>query len=261
MKSSTDSFLHIGKSHNICEDYIIHGPNYVILSDGCSSSKNTDIGARILTLLARKYINTAIEYNFDIIWSVFGSHVINGAKSIICHLGIPSECLDATLIVLVQHQGKIRVFMYGDGNIIVIDDNGMLEYDTISFGLNAPYYLSYWINDKKKEDYLNNSDTVKICTDKYEIQKTAPDEEISYTFDILPGRTILIASDGIESFLSPEKKSLAYQDVIDSLTAFKGIQGEFVKKRAKRQIKTWGKEGITHYDDISIGGIHIPKGE
>ena len=56
---NADSVFNIGATHAVCQDYVIArsgettfgSPNagpYIILSDGCSSSPDTDMGARLL---------------------------------------------------------------------------------------------------------------------------------------------------------------------------------------------------------------------
>jgi hypothetical protein len=55
----TDIFRRIGATHAVCEDYIIEGNKpfpFIILADGCSTAKNTDMGARILCHLAKQYV-------------------------------------------------------------------------------------------------------------------------------------------------------------------------------------------------------------
>ena len=52
-----DSAFQIGKTHDVCEDFALTGTfedekntaRYVIVSDGCSSSQNTDLGSRLLS--------------------------------------------------------------------------------------------------------------------------------------------------------------------------------------------------------------------
>jgi len=52
-----DHHYEIGSSHVACEDYAMSGTQegltYAILSDGCSASKDSDVGARILCHLAK----------------------------------------------------------------------------------------------------------------------------------------------------------------------------------------------------------------
>ena len=48
MEVNVDHFTKIGKNYLVCEDYILSGVSptpYIILSDGCSSSKHIDVGA------------------------------------------------------------------------------------------------------------------------------------------------------------------------------------------------------------------------
>ena len=48
--------INIGSTHALCQDYALarnDGP-YVILSDGCSSSPDTDVGSRLLVKASEK---------------------------------------------------------------------------------------------------------------------------------------------------------------------------------------------------------------
>ena len=55
----TESTYIISKIHQMdgqaCQDYAAHTEDELYVSDGCSTSTNTDIGARILTRLAMDY--------------------------------------------------------------------------------------------------------------------------------------------------------------------------------------------------------------
>ena len=66
---NVDSFLKKGKQHFICEDYIINSDDrdtmpYIILSDGCSSSENTDIGSRVLVRSALNILDEKLDIEF-----------------------------------------------------------------------------------------------------------------------------------------------------------------------------------------------------
>ena len=56
-----DTFYSTGKSHQVCEDYVVANCRYPIicLSDGCSSSKDTDVGSRLIvrSALDDRHIN------------------------------------------------------------------------------------------------------------------------------------------------------------------------------------------------------------
>ena len=60
MKLALDSHYTIGKLHLCCEDYGCHGRTplpHVILADGCSAAPDSDVGARLLVLNARRLLN------------------------------------------------------------------------------------------------------------------------------------------------------------------------------------------------------------
>ena len=57
MTVALDSYYTIGKVHLYCQDYVFQGWKpvpHVILADGCSASPNSDVGARLLVLNARR---------------------------------------------------------------------------------------------------------------------------------------------------------------------------------------------------------------
>ena len=98
----TDTFLKIGDQHKVCEDYIIEGflpVPFIILADGCSSSRDTEMGARILCHLAKQYLYYRGCDLYELDYHKMGSWVIHNAELTVRHLGLRAECLDATLIV------------------------------------------------------------------------------------------------------------------------------------------------------------------
>jgi serine/threonine protein phosphatase PrpC len=144
MEIITDSILEKGSSHDICEDYILHGITkeynipYIILSDGCSSSKHTDIGARILVHGIKKQIENHFcflpeEMINDDMYNYLQPNIIYTANSIINSLQLANSCLDCTLIFAFIINEKCYIFRYGDGSIITEYDNGMININTLQF--------------------------------------------------------------------------------------------------------------------------------
>ena len=254
-----DTFLKKGKGHEICEDYIISGEfpfPYIILSDGCSSSLNTDVGARILCHVAEKLLlSTAPEYEN---WTYFGNEVISEAMPIAALIGIPNTCLDATLIISYLQDSKVTCITYGDGNILY-KGNKTIEFEihrtSIQYTPNVPYYLSYVFDKKVNENYKNSEikKTVNSLWDELGIGGKICEELIHISkpeIKIIPieNSPIIISSDGIESFNTGTNK------IISELMSFKTTKGKFIKKRMKKMIKNYEKQGIIHTDDIAIGG-------
>ena len=67
---NTDCYYEIGHSHIFCEDYalagIVNNIGYAIVSDGCSSSDNVDVGARVLAHIAKVFLRNLCLCNADV---------------------------------------------------------------------------------------------------------------------------------------------------------------------------------------------------
>lgn len=259
-----DHFLKQGKGHKMCEDYIISGDDpfpYVILSDGCSSSKDTDVGARILCYLARQYLTLKdMDYSNSV---DMGSWIIHNAEMMARHMGLKASCLDATLIVMYKYDelSNINIAMYGDGCVIIGYKDDSIDYYSSKFNMNAPYYLSYKLSQDDNLTYLNQFGKFRTDINKGGIESEVP-LVLPRTFSFNPPlyNFILISSDGIDSFINqdqiqvPIKLLLGYRS---EFLKFKNTNGNFVQRRVKREILNYEKAGTFHYDDISIGGFWL----
>lgn len=275
---NVDTFLEIGKTHDICQDYVISGIDpfpYVIVSDGCSSSKDTDVGARILALSARNFITHPKDYfiNYfnnetcngdflDDMYSKMGLCVINNAFTIANIMSLGIECLDATLIISFIIDNKVYTFLYGDGNVL-IKNGSNIRYINVNFPSSAPFYLSYHLNPKRMIQYFDSFDDVKTVSDmdlvgekNLFLEEWKCESPIAYKFDISESSTYLVGSDGLNSFITNGIVKDT-RELIQPMLEFKNFNGKFIKKRFKRFILNMGKEGITHFDDISVGGFHV----
>ena len=263
-----DSFLEIGSQHKVCEDFIISGINpcpYVILSDGCSGSKNSNYGAMILVQMARRYLVGIRNPRFgDIDYDDMGNWIIMCSRPIAALMGLNNSCLDATLIVSYLWNGNVHVYVYGDVCIIT-KSRSEVFYSTISFSCDAPYYLSYREDDARRWAYEDggHSKEVKLRSldgeTVYEGTKRF-DCSSHYTFNYNLFQEVYIASDGINSFVRNGER-LPAGDVIkgfldiDRENRDEKTKGVFVQRRCRKALKGFKKEGWDHYDDISFGGF------
>ena len=261
-----DTFIEIGSQHKICEDYIISGNDpvpYVILSDGCSTSHNTEMGARILTHLAKQYLKYNADNLSDIDYWELGTWVIHNAEQTARQLGLSTSCLTATLIVAYRIDNRIRIMIYGDGGFITIDNYDNIEMRSIEFTKNAPYYLAYLIDSTRHTLYQNSDPTKTIIRHHADGSKTKTavdyDRPLDFTIPTHIHPIILIASDGIDSFLKTESNGastyLKSDEIIKPCVAFKNFKGEFLKRRFNKQMITFSKNNIEHFDDLSIGAF------
>lgn len=125
-----DCCYEIGTTHQICQDYCKVSNNIGALSDGCSSSSDVDIGARLAVLyaLTGKPLN---DININ--------HLDNVSPSF----------LDVTLwrIVNIVEGDNIIVEGYGDGVQVVEYKDNTREIFNVEYENNAPYYISYLKTD------------------------------------------------------------------------------------------------------------------
>jgi len=274
MKVEIDSFLQIGYSHDICEDYIRHGTldnddSYVVLADGCSSASDTDIGSRLMVLERIRQLRIRPNEIFLNNPSFINICIEKGRS-----FDLEIDNFSATLLSVTHRmEGKFIVEMYGDGCYIARKRTGEIEIYRRTFTSGAPYYLMYGYDERLKSKYLErfpgnvitekivvNGDSVtKTIEEDIEVQFYEPNGEVALFDDEYD--MVAVTSDGVESFnkkLSPVDK-INFIDVVKQCFSIKSFSGEFVKRRCKRFNKDFEKNGYGHYDDFSFGAIYIEE--
>lgn len=274
-----DIFLKIGHSHTICQDYILTGSDpceYIILADGCSQAEDSDIGARILCHQAVKYLKVNYKTIGDIDGSKMGDEIIlNSVYVARLYFNVEIECLDATLIIAIKHEGKYRIIMYGDGCLWFASKTGEIDYYNLSYQPNAPYYLRYLI--KGNDDYLKSNVSRFIDTPHGKLDnKEDSCRPFEMTFSEDDIRFVMIASDGVDSFIFKEEtmyktlyldliankkrtvstlrsKEFDFKEVFEDFTDFKLTKGAFLSRRIKKVLKEYLKLGFVNDDDLSVG--------
>lgn len=150
----TESIFEQGTTHEVCEDYAIHGENYTILADGCSNGGgpriDTDWGSRILCKAAEDALGT-LRHDPKEFMTVAGTvaktQTLNFAN-------LPLASLTATLSVLQKHEDKFKGFLVGDGIFGGKRHDGRWKIYVVEFlkggttGKSAPFYLKYKICDE-----------------------------------------------------------------------------------------------------------------
>lgn len=264
MSVNLDSLFLIGDSHTVCQDYTLtgnsEGLDYLIVSDGCSSSKNSDLGSRLLALVAKQFICsrlTDLRFNASQRYVDFGMMVITKARVLAAELKLEDSCLDATLLVTVKDANNIFTYVYGDGSIIRQDKNGDLCVVTVSFESGAPFYLNYWLDQGRLlgyKDQFSGSLTIESPSIPYRAIESY-DYPISMVNDASDTSMFAISTDGIDSFTNK-----TYGTVINptsDLFSFKNTNGEFLKRRVEREVASLRKSTIVHQDDLGIAAMVI----
>ena len=264
MNIEKDSLFLIGKTHQVCEDYALHGEvegiPFIIVSDGCSGSNHTDIGSRILTHSAVKAIHVLKDNEINIYqrYERFGDVLLAAAEDAVFTLGLELQCLDATLIISFVLGNKLYVFMYGDGSILLEYKGGYREYTDISFVNNAPYYLSYQL-DKERNRMFEGQSGSQGMTENYNGDKQSDkyNTQLVYSWDLEDINSIIISTDGASSFVhsSTTNQPLDLNLVMNELLSLKNTKGEFLNRRVRKFTSQWRKENIDHYDDLGVAGF------
>lgn len=255
---------HFSRGHKeLNKDYALSGRNpfpFVIVADGCSSTKYSEVGALILAHAARNVLGRYSEQVIDS-YEAFGKAVLSQAESVANLLGRPKEILDATLVLAWIDGETIRFRMYGDGVLVLKNHDGVLEIRQYEYDNNMPFYLSYRADARRLESYRKQVGfrLLKIFRDGAQVgeYKSNIDENCDLSFPFSQYiKYFAVASDGLSQLFS-EKDSvfIALPDTVAQAFALKSTAGAFMTKRMRRMLLEYEAQGVKQLDDIAIGMI------
>jgi hypothetical protein len=273
---NADCTFNIGWSHSLCQDYVIarNASNrtqdpYVILSDGCSSSSDTDIGSRLLVKATETILPKCDVEDLH----RGAAQVALGWANL---LGIAPQSVDATLMTAHINGDNLFVACSGDGVIVLESHEGVLDVYEISSPSGYPFYPSYVHQAERLAELVKASGCSKEVK---HYRRVSPDEHLTLLestrsesltevlkLKVSDYKYAAVASDGIGSFLHTQKstngKSVAavcVTDVFHEFWSFKNSHGRFVERRMKRFKKDSQAKGWQHADDLAVAVIHLGK--
>lgn len=239
---NTDTIIDIGSSHAVCQDYAIARTDYVILSDGCSSSPDTDIGARLLVRALDQLLSTPASKEIAELHADAARTALGWAEM----LGLPAQSVDATLLSAHVTNEELIIACSGDGVIILERKSGVLDVHPISSPSGYPFYPSYLYQPDRLSEMISQN----RCTNTITFKLNAADYKYA-----------AIASDGLTSFFHTQPTAtgkhvepVRLNDVLAKLWSFKNSHGAFVQRRLKRFKKDTSWQ---HADDLSLAVIHL----
>ncbi|MFA5831723.1 MAG: protein phosphatase 2C domain-containing protein [Candidatus Paceibacterota bacterium] len=281
---SADHYFHIGAPHltggKPCQDYALSGVcgdvAYAVVSDGCSTGGNTDVGSRLVALSTVVAIKKFASGNKrgerlseDV--SVRQCAVLAGTREM---LGLSIPDLYATSIYACLSREGGYAAVHGDGVIAFKYRSGAMEIIRYDWLDNIPYYPAYagagdeafvaahggnsdaprfseehwrcepcgeWIREEKKELTLREGMAGMILG----ISKEKIENELAF---------VAVFSDGITQI---EKTELTA--AVSKFMSYKNIRGEFVKRRSINAVKEVQKSGLQIMDDIANAVISIEE--
>ena len=253
----SDAYFVTGTAHPVCQDYALAGEKdeqpFAIVSDGCSSSPHTDIGSRLLT---HAFVSEIPAFRVVRDEGLMTRVVTNAAGASIV-LGLPLECLDATLLCCSIVDDPL-IMAVGDGVVACKYEDGSVTAWQIEYDKSAPEYPSYRLDPKRQARFNNEFGSFKKIfkwsTSKGYTTTDMTDEFLpQFRFNLLDKpKVIAVMSDGVGTF-----EGIPWYDVVTALMDFKSVKGQFVQRRMKRFIKNCQKKGIAPYDDVSMAAIHL----
>ncbi len=268
-----DSFTSVGKTHHTCEDYAISVGKpfpFILVCDGCSSSKNTDVGARLLALTTKRQFHGAMVYGLlPDKQESFGRAIIESAYIIADELGLNRSALDATLLLAYVENGLVHFLAFGDGFFIIKSKSGHDNFHQLSYNQNAPYYLTvHESSDVQREwaaVYPDNALEVKLFNylesqgpfDIPQEHKVGWDKPFYYCARQIDDiEMVMVSSDGIGTFCCSNDRSLLKPEVvINEMYNIKVKNGEFIKRRMKKMLEKYASQGIYNLDDVSVSAM------
>lgn len=293
MKAHSDAFFTKGSTHTVCQDYaragavvvdrtwdnakIPSGSPFAIVCDGCSTSRDTDIGARILAA-----VTAFLMENGYVSGHLFTPYVrqsiLSRAHRAVMAMGGVHSWLDATMLVARHDGAATLVNIIGDGAVIVRKRSGEVALHVYEQAQNAPFYLSYLLDPARHEAYLSKYGAITLHrklvrgadgTWKQEFESSvsgwdacpeiyAPDAECDL---------VMLLSDGSTSFLkvvdtgtSRYQEAVPIVDVVDELLKIKSFAGPFLQRRFQAFLDKFCKaNGWQHADDFSAAAIYMPE--
>jgi hypothetical protein len=265
-----DSYYTIGRMHWYCDDYVFQGVepfSHIILADGCSASTNSDLGARLLVLNARRELAQFAQFPEDEVernafhWRL-GRQIVRRAARQVQDLGLDFSVLDATLLVAWCDGATVYIHLYGDGCIATQDVDGVLRVIHIEYAENAPYYLSYLLDTERRACYQEAVGDLAVAQSISYVSTTTGlstdyktfDNPLIFTFELASFPMVAVATDGLHSFVNAENGNRTdLLDVAQALLDFPSHEGAFVRDRIEKGLVEFSKRLIFNLDDLSLG--------
>lgn len=273
MRLHTDHYFQIGHSHYIagkpCQDFAISrtaidGDHaFAVVSDGCSTGGNTDVGARILALATLTGLS---------VWGGSPAGLrnlqINKADNSQTLLGLHDRDMLATCVWAYANPEHLVMRVQGDGVLALKHKGGAITASLFEWNGNAPWYPAYRITDRAQ--YIErvhagdaSSAHLKITTaiwpgETWSSEVSTMPLDIYIGADASVGMRVPVAdlefaavfTDGVTQI-----ENLDWKDAVASLLSFKTTQGEFAKRRMIRELQVRAKNGCRALDDIAYAVI------
>jgi hypothetical protein len=270
----------MGSTHAVCQDYAVagHAPAaaygacdpcrpYVILSDGCSSSPDTDVGARLLVKAAERLLRESGETPACELAELH-AEAARLALRWVEMLGLRPQAADATLLTAHLHGEELVIGCSGDGVVCLQTTEGALDAYVVSYPDGYPVYPAYAHQPARlraladagrgrKEVARFGAASAEVRLRPAGLTRGDALTEV-FAFDAAGYRFAALFSDGVQSFhRSAAAQAIPLESVLPKLVSFKNTRGAFVGRRMKGFMKDCQQKGWRHGDDLSLAALHL----
>jgi hypothetical protein len=265
-----DAYYTIGRLHLFCQDYALHGWEpvpHLILADGCSAAPDSDLGARLLALNARRllprFVHAADQSERMALHWPLGQRIVRRAARQARDLGLDSGVLDATLLIAWCDGATAHVHLYGDGCLAVRRADGGVGTIRVEYAENAPYYLSYLLDPERWELYqeaIGEPATAQSICYQIDAGESVRQERFNaptvFDFDLTAFPVVAVATDGLDSFVAAETGArLDIRTVARAVLDFQNLDGPFVQRRVRQVLAEYAQQRVLNVDDIGLGAF------
>lgn len=262
--------LHHLQCASASQDYALSGlfpeqaAAWGALADGCSTGGHTDLGARAWVQGVRDWLASNPQGQD---WA--NASLMQGwkehAKPYLAMLQ-PADAL-ATAGALHANAHRACMALWGDGVVLLKRRSGGLTTIEQRFTSNAPPYPQYWRDNASLELYARTygSQEVRRITSEFAPDGTLKSvaQEVS-ALDV--GHPVWVqswewAAEELAVVLLATDGALSRTDVastVHALADFKGLQGEFLKRRVARLYRQWTHDNSLVQDDLAVVAITCP---
>jgi hypothetical protein len=269
---NADSAFRMGSTHEVCQDYAAAGAcwlcgPYAVLADGCSSSPDTDVGARLLVKAAERLLR---ESGGPPATSMTELHAEAARRALSWAglLGLKPQAVDATLLTAHLHGGQLVVGCSGDGVVCLQTTEGALDVYVVSYPQGYPVYPAYAHQPERLRALgdagLLSKEVMHLRADSAEepLRPAGVSEggALTEVFAVSAAdyRFATLLSDGAHSFFRPgPAEPIPAESVLPELVSFKNTRGAFVGRRMQGFLKDCRRRGWRHADDLSLAALHM----
>lgn len=236
MAPVADCWTRRGWGKRACADAVGIVDGRLVLSDGCSSSPDTDLGARLL-------VRAGGDVDRAMAWAQA--------------LELPVEALDATCLVAIPDADGITVQVSGDGVIAARRVDGALDFWRIEYPSNAPGYPTLDRAPARLAAWRDRFGDARAVHGPEGVRAADGHAALDWRFERAAYDRVAVFSDGvaaldarIDTETGRSFAPVAVADAIAALMAVASPRGAFVERRVRR---LFDRTGWRARDDFAMG--------